>query len=86
MSAAIRLIVTVILVIWGLVEAVLSARQMPTFLSGVYAFVISAFESLLLIAVVFVIWEWGARSLCSPGDWPCSGPMNQYGAAQLPNP
>jgi hypothetical protein len=60
-SAAIRLIVTVILVIWALVDAVLSAKQMPTLLSAIAAFGISAFESLVFIALVFVIWEWVER-------------------------
>jgi hypothetical protein len=58
MSAKIRLIVTVVLVTWGLVDAVLSANQMPTFASAVVAFVISLFESLVFVAVVFVVWDW----------------------------
>jgi hypothetical protein len=58
MSAAIRLIVTAVLVIWGLVDAVWSARHAPTFVTGVVVFGISAFESLLAIAVFSVVWEW----------------------------
>lgn len=50
-------IVFAILIIWALVDAVISARQAPTFSIGLMLFVASLFWSGLFILLVAIIWN-----------------------------
>jgi hypothetical protein len=53
------------LIIWALVDAVISARQAPSFSIGVVLFVDSIFWSGLFIVLLAVIWNWVGRRVRS---------------------
>lgn len=54
-------IVFTILIVWALVDALISARQAPRFSIGVVLFFDSLFWSGLFILLMAVIWNWVAH-------------------------
>jgi hypothetical protein len=58
-----RRILFSILVVWALVDAALTARDMPTFGLKFYGFFASLILSMLFIAVFYLVWKWIARQL-----------------------
>jgi len=54
----IRLVVLAVLVIWALVDAVLTAIDMPTILLKLWGFASSLTVSLVFIAAIALIWGW----------------------------
>jgi hypothetical protein len=53
-----RLIILALLVVWALVDAVLTAREMPTFMLKLWGFSSSLTLSLVFIAVIAFVWDW----------------------------
>lgn len=59
----VRRIVFSVLVIWALVEAVHTARDMPTFLLRFYVFLSSFVIAMLLVGLLCLLWEWVENKL-----------------------
>jgi hypothetical protein len=54
----IRFLVIAVLVIWALVDAVLTAKSMPTILLKLWGFSYSLVASLVFIAAIAFVWDW----------------------------
>jgi len=63
----VRRIVFSILVVWALVEAIHTARGMPTSLLRIYAFFSVLVLAMLLMGLLFLLWEWVENKLHSNG-------------------
>ena len=56
-----RKIVFSIFVIWSLVDAVLTARDMPTLVLKLYGFFGSFILSMMFFGIVYLVWDWVSR-------------------------
>lgn len=52
-----------ILIIWALADALISAKQAPSFSIGIALFLGSLFWSGLFILLVAIVWNWTAHRL-----------------------
>lgn len=50
-----------IIFLWSLVDAVLTARDMPTFGLKLYGFFGSFVLSMMFFAIVYLVWDWISR-------------------------
>jgi hypothetical protein len=50
-----------IFVLWSLIDAVLTARDMPTFGLKLYGFFGSFVLSMTFFAIVYLVWDWISR-------------------------
>lgn len=58
-----RRIVFSILVIWALAEAILTARDMPTFLLRLYVFLSGFVLAMSFVGLLCLLWGWVANKL-----------------------
>jgi hypothetical protein len=56
-------IVFLVVLVWSLVDAILTARDMPTFGLKILGFFGSFALSLMFFAVVYLVWDWISRLL-----------------------
>jgi hypothetical protein len=59
----VKKIVLTIIAVWALIDAILTARDMPTVGLKLIGFIGSFASSMMFFAIVYLLWDWISRRL-----------------------